>query len=95
MKIYTNELGHMTNMAAMPIYGKNLNKSSSREPIDLETLYVALSMQVLPRLFKLSPWVDHDTFYAKVKFGDTGFCMGKVKIIFFLETFAALGLKVA
>ena len=24
MKIYTNELGHMTNMAAMPIYGKNL-----------------------------------------------------------------------
>ena len=34
MKIYTNELGHMTNMAAMPIYGKNLNKSSSPEPID-------------------------------------------------------------
>ena len=26
MKIYTNELGHMTNMAAMPIYGKNLKK---------------------------------------------------------------------
>ena len=25
MKIYTNELGHMTNMAAMPIYGKNLS----------------------------------------------------------------------
>ena len=24
MKIYTNELGHMTDMAAMPIYGKNL-----------------------------------------------------------------------
>ena len=24
MKIYTNELGHMTNMAPMPIYGKNL-----------------------------------------------------------------------
>ena len=28
-----NELGHMTNMAAMPIYGKNLKKSSP-EPID-------------------------------------------------------------
>ena len=26
MKIYINELGHMTNMAAMPIYGKNLEK---------------------------------------------------------------------
>ena len=34
MKIYTNEFGHMTNMAAMPIYGKNLKKSSSPEPID-------------------------------------------------------------
>ena len=33
MKIYTNELGHMTNMAAMPIYGKNLKKSSPPEPI--------------------------------------------------------------
>ena len=44
---------------------------------DLETLYVALSMQVLTRLFKLLPWVDLDTFYAKVKFCDIGFCMGK------------------
>ena len=34
MKTYTNELGHMTNMAAMPIYCKNLKKSSSPEPID-------------------------------------------------------------
>ena len=34
MKIYTNELGHMTNIAAMPIYGKNLNIFSSPEPID-------------------------------------------------------------
>ena len=34
MKINTNELGHMTNMTAMPIYGKNLKKSSSPEAID-------------------------------------------------------------
>ena len=34
MKIYTDELGHMTDMAAMPIYGENLKKSSSPEPID-------------------------------------------------------------
>ena len=34
MKIDTKGLGHMTNMAAMPIYGKNLNKSSSPEPMD-------------------------------------------------------------
>ena len=34
MKIYTNELGHITNMATTPIYGKTLKKSSSPEPID-------------------------------------------------------------
>ena len=34
MQICTNELGQMTNMAAMPIYGKNLKRSSSPEPID-------------------------------------------------------------
>ena len=34
MKIYTNELGHITNMAAMPIYDKNHKKASSPEPID-------------------------------------------------------------
>ena len=28
----SNYPGHMTNMAAMPIYGKNLKKSSSPEP---------------------------------------------------------------
>ena len=35
MKIYTNEWGHMTKMAAMSIYGKNLKKISSPEPIDI------------------------------------------------------------
>ena len=34
MKINSNDVGHMTNMAAMPIYGKNLKQSSSPEPID-------------------------------------------------------------
>ena len=56
MKIHTNELGHMmTNMVTMPIYGKNLKKSfSPKQYTDhLETWYVALSMLVLPRLFKL------------------------------------------
>ena len=39
MKIYTNELEHMTNMAAMPIYGKNLKNIFLRKQWtdDLET----------------------------------------------------------
>ena len=31
-KVYSNGLGHLTNMAAMAIYVKNLKKSSSSEP---------------------------------------------------------------
>ena len=56
MIICTNELGHMTNMATMPIYGKNRKKNlllQKQWTDDLETWYVALSMKVLPRLFKL------------------------------------------
>ena len=30
MTIYTNELSHITNMATLPIYGKNLKKIFSR-----------------------------------------------------------------
>ena len=33
MKIYINDLDHMTNMAAMSIYGKNFKKSSPQEQI--------------------------------------------------------------
>ena len=62
MKVCSNGPGHMTKMAAMPIYGKNLNKSSSLEPKgdDLETWYAASDARVLPSLFKWWPWVDHD-----------------------------------
>ena len=41
-------------------------------------------MQDLPRIFKLWLWVDLDQFYAKVKFGDIGFCMGKNENYYFL-----------
>ena len=55
MKIHTNGLGHMSDMAAMSIYGKNLKNLllQNQQTDDLETWYVALSMQVLPRLYKL------------------------------------------
>ena len=33
-KTCSNDLDHMTKMAAMPIYGKNHKKSSSPEPMD-------------------------------------------------------------
>ena len=85
MNIYTNELGHITNMATMPISGKNLKNIflQNQQTDDLEPFYVALFMQVLPRLFKLLPWVDLDPYYAMVKFGHIGFCMGKSENYYF------------
>ena len=47
MKICSNGLCHMTNMAAMPIYGKNLEKSSSLEPKRPMTLKVCMQHRVL------------------------------------------------
>ena len=35
MKIYINELDHMTNMAAMPIYDKNLKNISFPKSMDI------------------------------------------------------------
>ena len=51
MKVCPNGPGHMTKMAAMPIYGK---KSSSLElkADDLETWYAAMGARVLPSLPK-------------------------------------------
>ena len=53
-KVCSNGPGHMTKMAAMPIYGKNLKKLLLRnqKAYDLETWYVALGARVLPSLFK-------------------------------------------
>ena len=47
-------------------------------------------MGVLPKLFKLWPWVDLDLFYAKVKFGHIGFCMGKSENYLFFGNYCSL-----
>ena len=43
-KVCSNDPGHMTKMAGMPIYGKNLKKKLLRHQMadDLETWYAAL-----------------------------------------------------
>ena len=79
MKIYINDLDHMTNMAAMPIYGKNLKKSSSPEPIDwwhwnLECSIVYASTTKIVQIMTLGwPW----PILCQGQIG------GKVKIIIF------------
>ena len=52
--VYINGPGHMTKMAAMPIYGKNLKNLllQNQKPYDLETLHVASRTQALQNLHK-------------------------------------------
>ena len=75
-KVYSNGPGHMTKMATMPIYGKNIKKSSSMEPKgdDLEIWYAAAGTTKYVQLMTL---VDLDLFYSKVKFCPLCFCMGR------------------
>ena len=53
-KVCSNGLGHMTKMAAMPIYGKTLKNLLLRnqEADDLDTWYAASGARVLSNLFK-------------------------------------------
>ena len=58
-KVCSNGPGHMTKMAAMPIYGKNFkifsslkSKKNNKKNDDLETWYARLGAQVLSSLFK-------------------------------------------
>ena len=90
-KTCLNGLGHMTNMATMPTYGKNLKKSSSLEPMNRRpwNWSVASSIWVLPKLFKWWPWIVLDPFYTEIKFGYSGFCVGESANHFFFETVAA------
>ena len=84
----------MTNMATMPIYGKNLKESSSPEAIDGWPWNLVCSIfhiKVLPALFKLWPWVELDLFYVKVKFGHIGFWMGKSENYLFFGNYCSLG----
>ena len=73
-KVCSNSPGHITKMAAMPIYVKNIKNLLllNQKTDGLETLYAALSARILPSLLN-----DLDLFYGKVKFGPLCFCMGK------------------
>ena len=52
--MYVNGSGHMTKMAAMPIYGKTLKKLllQNRKSNDLETLHAKLGTQALQSSYK-------------------------------------------
>ena len=88
----------MTKMAAMPMYGKNLNKSFSLEPIDQWPWNIVCSIvygsttKVVQIMTMGWPWpILHRSqiYLRRLLYGK------KWKLFIFLETIAALGLKVA
>ena len=82
MKINEHDAGHMTKMAAIPLFDKK--KKTPQNPLlrnrwtDFhETWYVASETPAHHSLIKWWPWVDLDLFKGKVKFGNKGFSIGK------------------
>ena len=92
MKIYTNELGHMTNMATMPIYGKNLKKSSSPEPIDpwpwnlVCSIMYGSTTKVVQIKSLVWPW----PILRQGQFGHIGFWMEKSENYLFFGNYCSL-----
>ena len=83
----------MTNMAAMPIYGKNLKKSSSPEPLDRSPWNLVCSIvygsttkgvQIMTLGW---PW----SILRQGQFGHIGFCIGKSENYLFFGNYCSLG----
>ena len=75
----------MTNVVAMPVYGKvHLANLFLRhqEIDDLQTWHTASGMRTVQSLFKWWSWVELDIFYSKVNFALSCFCMVKCLLAF-------------
>ena len=85
----------MIKMAATLIYGKTFQNLLLRNRwTDFHaTWYVASGTQAHHGFFKWLPWVDLDLFNSKVKFGNLGFSLKKMKTMDFSETIEACDLK--
>ena len=104
----SRHLGHMTKMAAPPIYGKKPFKylllQTGRFPRnlvcsigDLDLFYGKVKFGNLGRFPRnlVCSIGDLDLFYGKVKFGNLGFYIGKSeKTVDFSETIEVYPLKV-
>ena len=103
-KVCSNGPGHMTNMAAMSIFDKNIKISSSLEPkcrwpwmfvcsIEYSSTTKFVQMMTLG-LFKWWPWVDFDLFTARSNLVPYAFVWEKVKTVDFSETIIVYDIKV-
>ena len=72
MKINKYEFSHLTNMDAMPVYGKIIKKKRllwNQWTDCLETWYIVLGSQGPIVFYSTDDWLDRDPIYIKVKLG--------------------------
>ena len=90
--------GHMTKMATMPIYGKNLKKSSSLEPKRQMTLKLGMHQRVL-KYYQICSNDDRGLtltcFTARSDLVPYAFVWEKGKTMDFSETIVVYDLKLA
>ena len=67
--MYINNLGHMTKMAAMPIYSKNPSKIFFSRTGGLISTKLGMKAKALQCVYKSWPCDDLDLFYGKVNIG--------------------------
>ena len=96
-KACSNGPGHMTEMAAMPIYGKNLKNLLHRNQKagDLETWYAASGAPVLPSCSNDDHGWTSTYFTARSNLVPYAFVWGKGKTMDFSETIVVHYLKLA
>ena len=88
-KVCSNGPGHMTKVAAMPIYGKNLKKNlllHNPKADDLETWYTALGARVLSRCSNDDPGLALTYFTAMSNLVPNAFVWESCKTMDFSET---------
>ena len=94
-ELCSNDPGHMTKLATMPIYGKTFKNLLRNRSTDIvEAWYSASVTRVLLFVQMMTLGVDLEPFTSKVKFGPLCFCMGKAKTMDFSETIVVHDIKV-
>ena len=90
--VYSNGPFHMTNMATVPMCGKNHKNLQKAD--DLESWYAASGTQVLPNYSEDDPWLTLTYFTAMSNLVPYSFVREKGKTMDFSETIVVYDIKV-
>ena len=95
-KVYSNGPGHMTKMAAMPIYDENMKKifSKTKTPMTLKVCMQHWVLEYYQVCSNDDPWLTFTYFSARSNLVPYAFIWEKVKTMDFSETIVVCDIKV-